>query len=98
MEEDAEASRERRMKETIEKAKMAVVKKYEHMETTKRKWLEASAPDSYSNPEYRMTLLVLEGSPPKGFVVVNHPRRKAIAFDAFCNRIRTYTADHNEAV
>lgn len=45
---------------------------YDRAETGKRRWLVGHPPDSYGSKAYRTELHVLEGSPPKGFVVVNH--------------------------
>ena len=55
----------------VEKCKQTVILAYEGQPTTERKWLEAHA-DSYKNPQYRIQLLVLEGSPAKGYVVVDY--------------------------
>ncbi len=34
-----------------------------------RQWLEATPPDGYASDSYRCQLFVLEGSPPKGYVL-----------------------------
>ncbi|KAA0243658.1 MAG: hypothetical protein DYG83_13270 [Candidatus Brocadia sp. AMX2] len=45
-----------------------------------RKWLESSL-DSYNDESYRVSLLVLEGSPAKGYIIANYGTRQVIAFD-----------------
>jgi hypothetical protein len=37
----------------------------------KRSWLEAHPTDSYNNPNYRVAVYALEGSPPKGVILLN---------------------------
>jgi hypothetical protein len=37
-----------------------------------RRWLESQPPHSYSSSDYRVRLYVLEGSPPKGYVVASY--------------------------
>jgi hypothetical protein len=37
-----------------------------------RRWLSATPPHSYDDPAYAVEFLVLEGSPPKGMVIVDH--------------------------
>jgi hypothetical protein len=80
------------MRELIEKAKDCVVKNYDNRPRPFiRPWLEASPPDSYGDPSYRMSLCVFEGSPAKGWVVVNHSLRQAWAFDGWGNKIGTFS-------
>ena len=50
----------------INAAKALVVR---HYGDTGRQWLVGSPPDSYTDPDYRCELHVLEGSPPKGYVI-----------------------------
>ena len=40
-----------------------------------RRWLTASTIDSYNDPNYRIELFVLEGSPAKGYVVADWGNR-----------------------
>jgi len=44
-------------------------------EEDRRKWFKAVPEDSYGDNKYRVELWVLEGSPVKGIVVVNHYRK-----------------------
>lgn len=66
----------------IEKAKNKVIQAYEHKENTQRKWLTAYV-DSYSDKDYRIEILVLEGSPAKGVVLINYGRNFVLAIDAW---------------
>jgi len=52
-----------------EKARRAVEKAY-WCKPGERKWLVGVAPDSYSDAGYRTEIHVLEGSGPKGYVLV----------------------------
>jgi len=67
---------------SIVKARKAVERRYSK-KPEGRKWLVGYAPDSYSNPHYRTEIHVLEGSPPKGYIVVfgHHGGGTTIAFD-----------------
>jgi hypothetical protein len=58
------------LEEAIEKAKQVVVRSYDGERLENRPWLEGSVPDSYGSPSYRTTILVREGSPPKGYVII----------------------------
>ena len=50
-----------------------------------RNWLEASPPDSNQRSEYRVTIYVREGSPPKGMVIADYGHGVVMAFDAWDN-------------
>jgi len=78
------------MLKLIEKAKRRVILAYERSAHTDRPWLEASPPDSYSSPNYRVKVFVLEGSPPKGMVLANYGGHVAIAFDCHGRQLYTY--------
>lgn len=64
----------------IERAKLRVEKNYS-CKPGDRRWLAGSPPDSYESETYRVELLVLEGSPPKGFVLATHNAVLALCFD-----------------
>jgi hypothetical protein len=68
--------------ESILRARAAVEKKY-GTNPGDRKWLVGVAPDSYSDKSYRTEVHVLEGSPPKGYVIVfgHNGGGRTIAFD-----------------
>jgi hypothetical protein len=85
---ESEEGKERLLKEAVEKAKARVIEAYEHCDHTERQWLHTFL-DSYQTSDYRVELHVLEGSPCKGFVVVNRGRGEVIAFD--CRDKRLYT-------
>jgi len=70
----------------IEKAKRKIEESYGGM---KRQWLKTKI-DSYENPLYRIELYVYEGSPPKGYIVVNYGRGLVHAFNAWGEKIYTY--------
>ena len=57
----------------IDKAKKKVIKAYEGREYSDRAWLETHV-DSYKEDRHRIQLIVLEGSPVKGYVIVNYGR------------------------
>lgn len=46
-----------------------------------RRFLYAVPLDSYDEKHYRMEFYVLEGSPPKGFIVADHASRQVSAYD-----------------
>ncbi len=55
--------------QAIDKARLRVDRGYSP-KTGQRKWLVGIPPDSYGTEDYRSELHVLEGSPPKGYVLV----------------------------
>lgn len=77
--------------EAIAKAEAAVEKSY-NSKPEGRRWLIGHAPDSYGDLNYRTSIHVLEGSPPKGYVVVfGHAScGKVMAFDCMEHRIGTW--------
>ena len=50
-------------------------------EEKKRRWLKAIPEDSYNGKKYRVELWVLEGSPVKQIVIVNHLRKSIYCHD-----------------
>ena len=76
---------------SIVKARATVEKSYSK-KSESRKWLVGNAPDSYGNAHYRTEIHVLEGSPPKGYVVVfgHHNGGTTIAFDCFEKQIHRW--------
>ena len=79
----------------VDEAKRIVIADFEGGTHTKRKWLEADL-DSYSNAQYRIKILVLEGSPPKGMIIINYSRHYVQAFD--CIGILLKQFDHRSGV
>lgn len=77
------------MQETIEKAKERVMAKYNDYGRT---WLEGKIPDSYNDPEYKVSLFVLAGSPPRGYVLADYNTGIVIAFGFSLKRLYTYYA------
>lgn len=49
-------------------------------EEKKRKWLKATPEDSYGDSNYKIELWVLEGSPVKQIVIVNHERKEICCY------------------
>jgi len=74
------------LKEIIEKAKRKVEVSYGGI---KRQWLKTKI-DSYENPLNRIELYVYEGSPTKGYIVVNYERGLVHTFNAWGEKIYTY--------
>ena len=76
----------------IAKARAAVEKSY-RAKPGDRKWLVGGPPDSYNDPHYRTEVHVLEGSPPKGYVVAfgHHNCGVAMAFDCSEKQIYKWT-------
>jgi hypothetical protein len=75
----------------IAKAKDKIIKAYEG-ENGKddRPWLIASA-DSYKSEHYRISIIVREGSPAKGYIIVNYGFGTVIAYDAQDNLLFKWT-------
>jgi hypothetical protein len=69
----------------VEKAKKLVTHQISHPKVIadyeSRRWLETNV-DSYQAGTNRISFLVLEGSPPRGYVVVNYSTKKVTAFDS----------------
>lgn len=73
--------------ELIEKAKLRVIQAYDHYQPpTPRKWLIANL-DSYENSASRVSIMVLEGSPAKGYVIADYGRATVQAVDAWGKRL-----------
>ena len=77
--------------EAIQRAKQKVEESYDAPKSPERNWLEASPPDSYGSPRYRVTIFVREGSPPKGFVIADYGHGVVMAFDAWNNLLFKWT-------
>ena len=60
-----------------------------------RKWLEANI-DSYGSPNFRIRVLVLEGSGPRGIVIVNYYLGKVHALGADGEVLSRYSLDADE--
>ena len=77
----------------IKKAKDHVLRAYgENAKTTVREWLECSPAPSYNNPEYKVSLFVLSGSPPKGYVIADYQSGLVKAFGVRLKPLYTYKA------
>ena len=50
-------------------------------EADRRKWFKAVPEDSYGEERYRVELWVLEGSPVKQIVIINHCMEEIYCFD-----------------
>jgi hypothetical protein len=72
--------------EEIEKAKAVVAK--DCVDGNKREWLQCNV-DSYDSPANRIQLLVLKGSPPRGWVIVNYPEGVIQGFDGVGRKLFT---------
>jgi hypothetical protein len=46
----------------------------------RREWFTSHPPDSYSSPDQHVILMVLEGSPPRGFILVNRGIRRVCCY------------------
>ena len=75
--------------ELIEKAKLKVFSTCPHPDDNERPWLEADI-DSYSSKSTRIKLLVLEGSPPRGIIIVNYPLGTVTAINMYNQRLHTW--------
>ncbi|MDD5736666.1 MAG: hypothetical protein PHH20_00050 [Candidatus Omnitrophica bacterium] len=50
-------------------------------EADRRKWFKAVPEDSYGDERYRVELWVLEGSPVKQIVIINHCAKEICCYD-----------------
>jgi hypothetical protein len=57
----------------------------------KRDWLEAEPRHSYSSGGYKVKVFVLEGSPPKGYILVDFCWGIVKAFGVRMRLLHTYT-------
>ena len=73
----------------IKTAKAKVLNDYGCQEGD-RDWLEANV-DSYDQPEHRIRLIVLEGSPAKGFIIVNYGLGEVQAFNCAGKALKRYS-------
>ena len=71
----------------IDKAKRFIISRVE--DGDERKWLSANV-DSYETSTQRITLFVLEGSPPRGYVIANYSTLTVKAFSIQDKTLRTW--------
>ena len=93
--------------DVIEKAKVRIIaklcgksraitpyqkKKYKELfdDNKTRKWIECHA-DSYEENDNRISFIVCEGSPVKGFIIVNYGSHTVTVVDAWGNKLYTWT-------
>ena len=55
-----------------------------------RKWIFGNPPDSYGDPEYRVAVYVLEGSPPRGTVLADYAHGIVKCWSASYRNSRTF--------
>jgi hypothetical protein len=57
-----------------------------------RRWLITAPPDSYAREQYHCEVQVLEGSPPRGYVLVasRHAGGTVIAFDSLLRELKRF--------
>ena len=83
------------IEEAIRKAKHRVIKRYSHnneklyKDTLEREWLDCHV-DSYNETRNRVTLTGCEGSPVKGYLIINYGNHTVTAFDAWGEKVYTY--------
>ena len=82
-------TRELRMFTLINKAKEWIRESGESG-TVERDWLEAEPPLSYDDNQYRVKLLVLEGSPPYGYILADYNEGICKAFKVHFYSSRTF--------
>jgi len=80
---------EPRIEQLLEKAKLLVIRSYEHRDTTTRPWLEMHI-DSYEDPSNRLAVYVLMGSPVKGLVIANYGFDTVTAIDCWGTKLKTF--------
>ena len=81
--------------EALKKARARVETAY-GAKPGEREWLVGNSPDSYESENYRTEIHVLEGSPPKGYVVAasyNDCQGSATAFSLYMERLGAYRWD-----
>lgn len=82
----------KKFEELVQKAKDTVVKNY-GSSGIGREWLSASPIDSYKNEDYRTTIHVLEGSPPKGYVIELRGLYEVKAYSCAWTHLHTWRLD-----
>lgn len=60
----------------------------------RRQWFKAIPKDSYDEPQYRVELWVLEGSPVKQIVIINHRMFEIICHDGRMIKEAKFTWEH----
>jgi hypothetical protein len=58
----------------------------------KRRWIRAGYADSYGEEQNRVIFWVLEGSPPRGFII--QKPGICVRLDASCRVIKRFMRDH----
>ena len=90
--------KEEELEKLIEKAKEKVEKDYDPHGLCKRQWLEATPPNSYRSKEYKVTVFVLEGSPPKGYIIVDYCYGIVKAFTVRLQPLYTYKVENKGCI
>jgi hypothetical protein len=79
----------RTIEEQVERAKLAVVRRLEGKGTTERRWLK-SAIVPYSDHNNQLLVLALEGTPVRGYIIVNFGNGKVSGYDAWGTKLCGY--------
>ena len=80
----------RENKEEVEILVRKAKKRVEGRTSEGRKWLEASPENSYDSEDYKVKVFVLEGSPPKGYVLADYCYGIVKAFGIRMQPLHTY--------
>ena len=57
----------------------------------KRQWLKSSPKNSYNEERYKIEMWVLEGSPIKQIVIINHCMKQIVCFDSWMKKTKEFT-------
>ena len=86
------------IEDLIAKAKNHVRKSFAGDLDGTREWLEAEPPHSYGDEQDRVRLWVLEGSPPKGYVLADYRTGAVVALDGGFSRKKVYRRHYDQRI
>ncbi len=77
---------------TLEDAIQAASAEHAAAWGAEREWLCAIPADSYGEREHRIEIRVLQGSPPRAIMIVNHGHKSVSVYDSSGRRVSFYLA------
>lgn len=72
----------------LEHKELSEAKRYRNID--RRKWIAGGHVDSYAQEEERAEFWVLEGSPPRGFIIYLPGQRVAFRYNGYGELLRTF--------
>jgi len=72
--------------EAVNNLQQYIDSRWHHRSVQKGKWLKTVPEDPYSSKDYRVELWLLEGSPAKQVVIINHYIKEICCYDVWLRK------------